>query len=210
MELNFHHRVCMTTESRALSRPSTFTPTALCLQRMALTDDIQKFTLLVQGASSTLESLKRFRNYNGEDPFVTAIQNPPLEYTKLHDLAVKLVKNFPKKRKENDDGFIMPPLSKVNKLASRSSQLIFQLELKNKFLNLNEETARISTETATKNTDQNNPSQQTTKNLPPPDMLKVQLNYMQQIKEITNKMHFVREKLTGEYLKLYTNTFEQQ
>ncbi|GFY34569.1 PRE_C2HC domain-containing protein [Trichonephila clavipes] len=128
----------------------------------------------------------------------------------FNDNGIELVKNVPQKRKENDDGFITPPLSKVNKLANCSSQLNFNIELKNKFLNLNEETAGISTDNASKNDDQNNSSQQTFKNLPPPVMLSVKKKYIEQMKEIKDKLPFVRGKLTGEYLKLYTDTQEQQ
>ncbi|GFS68363.1 RNA-directed DNA polymerase from mobile element jockey [Trichonephila clavipes] len=128
----------------------------------------------------------------------------------FNENGIELVKNVPQKRKENDDDFITPPLSKVNKLANCSSQLNFNIELKNKFLNLNEETAGISTENASKNDDQNNSPQQTFKNLPPPVMLSVKKNYIEQMKEITDKLPFVRGKLTGEYLKLYTDTQEQQ
>ncbi|GFX60848.1 hypothetical protein TNCV_1311411 [Trichonephila clavipes] len=128
----------------------------------------------------------------------------------FNDNGIELVKNVPQKRKEKDDGFITPPLSKVNKLANCSSQLNFNIELKNKFLNLNEETAGISTDNASENDDKNNSSQQTFTNLPPPVMLSVQKNYIEQMKEITDKLPFVRGKLTGEYLKLYTDTQEQQ
>ncbi|GFQ94067.1 hypothetical protein TNCT_327061 [Trichonephila clavata] len=81
-----HH---MTTDSRTPSRPSTPTPTALCLRRKALTDDIQKFTLLMQGSDSTLNSLKRFGTFDANDPYVSVIQNQKQEYTQLHDKAIK-------------------------------------------------------------------------------------------------------------------------
>ncbi|GFS28152.1 hypothetical protein TNIN_426081 [Trichonephila inaurata madagascariensis] len=81
-------------------------------------------------------------------------------------------------------------------------------ELRNKFKNLIEEPTRISTETSA-SPRKPTQSQQPVKNLPPV-MLKVQINYISQMKIITDKMPFVRGKLTGEYLKLYTDTFEQQ
>ncbi|GFT74771.1 hypothetical protein TNCV_2516711 [Trichonephila clavipes] len=114
IELNFDHS--MTIESRTPSRPSTFTPTTLCLRRKTFTDDIQKFTLLVQGANSTLESLKRFGNYNGEDSFVTTIQNQPLEYTKLHNLAVSEFSSLPPCNSPGCPGHYTPPSSppKIN------------------------------------------------------------------------------------------------
>ncbi|GFS50451.1 hypothetical protein TNIN_185261 [Trichonephila inaurata madagascariensis] len=69
-------------------------------------------------------------------------------------------KTFPLKRKEiNDDGFITPPNNKVNKIANCTSQHNFNLELKNKFKNLNEEPARISTETSATNSRQPTQSQ---------------------------------------------------
>ncbi|GFQ95298.1 hypothetical protein TNCT_172901 [Trichonephila clavata] len=78
MEITLDHH--MTTDSRAPSRPSTPTPTALCLRRKALTDDIQKFTLM-QGSDSTLNSLKRFSTFDANDPYVSVIQNQKQEYT---------------------------------------------------------------------------------------------------------------------------------
>ncbi|GFT20371.1 hypothetical protein TNCV_4963961 [Trichonephila clavipes] len=58
----------MPTESRTPSRPSTPITTALCQRHTDLTDDNQKFILLIQGADSTLKSLQRFGRYNNEDP----------------------------------------------------------------------------------------------------------------------------------------------
>ncbi|GFV00826.1 nucleic-acid-binding protein from transposon X-element [Trichonephila clavipes] len=118
-------------------------------------------------------------------------------------------KNPSQKRKENEDGFISPPLSKVNKRNTNASQLSFEIELSNKFKNLNEETARTSTE----NTEINYQNPNTTaipQNLPPPVMLKINKNYNKEMKTITAKFPTVRGKLSGEYLKLYTNSSEQK
>ncbi|GFT96331.1 uncharacterized protein TNCV_2081861 [Trichonephila clavipes] len=243
MEMNTDYH--MPSDSRSPSRPATPTPTATCQRHQQLADEIQKFTLLIQGLNSTLKSLTTYGKFNTEDPVVASLQTQLLEYTRVYNIAVseysslppcdalgcpihgtpsetnsqnenfndngaEIIKNISQKRKENDDGFITPPLNKVNKLANCSSQLNFNIELKNKFLNLNEESAEISTENASKNDDTNNSPQQTFKNLPPPVMLAVQKNYIQQMKEITDKLPFVRGKLTGEYLKLYTDTQEQQ
>ncbi|GFY38483.1 hypothetical protein TNIN_10531 [Trichonephila inaurata madagascariensis] len=76
-------------------------------------------------------------------------------------------KTFPLKRKEiNDDGFITPPISKVNKTANCTTQQNFNSELRNKFKNLIEEPTRISTETSAFPR-QPTQSQQPVKNLPP-------------------------------------------
>ncbi|GFX66174.1 RNA-directed DNA polymerase from mobile element jockey [Trichonephila clavipes] len=247
MEMNTDYH--MPSDSRSPSRPASPTPTATCQRHQQLADEIQKFTLLIQGINSTLKSLTTYGKFNTEDPVVASLQTQLLEYTRVYNIAVseysslppcdahgcpihhtphgtpsetnsqndnfnengtEIIKNISQKRKENDDGFITPQLNKVNKLANCSSQLNFNIELKNKFLNLNEESAEISTENASKNDDANNSPQQTFKNLPPPVMLAVQKNYIEQMKEITDELPFVRGKLTGEYLKLYTDTQEQQ
>ncbi|GFX88632.1 uncharacterized protein TNCV_2660431 [Trichonephila clavipes] len=92
-----------------------------------------------------------------------------------------------------------------------ASQLNFEIELSNKFQDLNQEMVRTSTENNTKESDKQHSSTTTIpQNLPPPVMLKVNENYTVQMKTITDRLPAVRGKLSGEYLKLYTNTHEEQ
>ncbi|GFS88756.1 nucleic-acid-binding protein from transposon X-element [Trichonephila clavipes] len=120
-------------------------------------------------------------------------------------------KSSSQKRKENEDGFTSPPLSKVNKRTKNSTQLNFEIELSNKFKSLNQEQARTSTENENDETNEQNHNTTTIpQNLPPPVMLKINENYHSEMKIITDKFPTVRGKLSGEYLKLYTNTTEQK
>ncbi|GFU32007.1 nucleic-acid-binding protein from transposon X-element [Trichonephila clavipes] len=125
------------------------------------------------------------------------------------NLTLNRNKNPSQKRKENEDGFISPPLSKINKRTTNASQLNFEIELNNKFKTLNEETARTSTEN-TESNDQNPNTTAIPQNLPPPVMLKINKDYHKEMKTITAKFPTVRGKLSGEYLKLYTNSPEQK
>ncbi|GFX53966.1 hypothetical protein TNCV_1154971 [Trichonephila clavipes] len=48
-----------------------------------------------------------------------------------------------------------------------------------------------------------------TNNLPPPVMLRITLTFRDQMKTLNDLMPKIRIKKTGEYMKLYTNTFEE-
>ncbi|GFT36583.1 putative DD41D transposase [Trichonephila clavipes] len=90
-------------------------------------------------------------------------------------------------------------------------KLNFEIELSNKFQDLNQETVRTSTQNNTKESEKQHPSTTTIPhNLPPPVMLKINENYTEQMKTITDRLPAVRGKLSGEYLKLNTNTLDQQ
>ncbi|GFX75727.1 PRE_C2HC domain-containing protein [Trichonephila clavipes] len=204
----------MTLDSRTPFRSSTPTASSLCAKRTELTNDIQQLSLLIQGNNDTINSLIRFGSFHPEDENVAMLQNLLHNYTSRHQQAsnnenVNHVKNPPQKRKENEDGFITPPLSKVNKRTTNASQLNFEIELSNKFQNLNQETARTSSGNENKEINEQNPSTSAIpQNLPPPVMLKINKNYNTQMKTITDKFPTIRGKLSGEYLKLYTNTHE--
>ncbi|GFY36810.1 PRE_C2HC domain-containing protein [Trichonephila clavipes] len=126
------------------------------------------------------------------------------------------------KRKERSDGFTTPPHSTINDI---DNQLNFQIELANKFSVLSQETAETLTTELASPTNQNiviaplpteNLLNASTPNsnapkpnyVPPPIMLKVTETHKQQIKVITDKLPTTRGKLTGEFLKFYTNTNE--
>ncbi|GFS61111.1 hypothetical protein TNCV_4956161 [Trichonephila clavipes] len=54
-----------------------------------------------------------------------------------------------------------------------------------------------------------NKSADLTKNLPPPVMLKITLDFREQMRVINNFMPKIRSKMTGEYFKLYCDTHDQ-
>ncbi|GFW15254.1 hypothetical protein TNCV_173991 [Trichonephila clavipes] len=145
MEMNTDYH--MPSDSRSPSRPATPVPTATCQRHQQLADEIQKFTLLIQGLNSTLKSITTYGKFNTEDPVVASLQTQLHEYTRVYNIAVseysslppcdalgcpihgtpsetnsqnetfhdngaEPIKNISQKRKENDDGFITPPLNK--------------------------------------------------------------------------------------------------
>ncbi|GFY75917.1 retrovirus-related Pol polyprotein from transposon 17.6 [Trichonephila inaurata madagascariensis] len=131
--------------------------------------------------------------------------------------------SHPTKRKEKRT----PPSSKISKF--NDIQPNFQIELASKFNTLSQETPEnnLTTDSASttipntvkaplpkENTlnaptlNQNTLNAPTPNYVPPPIMLKVTDTYKQQMKIITDKLPSTRGKLTGEYLKLYTNTNE--
>ncbi|GFX55633.1 hypothetical protein TNCV_269211 [Trichonephila clavipes] len=143
-----------------------------------------------------------------------------------YNFNLETEKSLPTKRKEKSDGFTTPPSSKISKF--NDIQPNFQIELANRFKVLSQERQKTSPTDSTSTTIQNTvtaplpnentfnvptPNQYTlnvpnSNYAPPPIMLKVSDTYKQQMKIITDKLPTTRGKLTGEYLKLYTNTNE--
>ncbi|GFX71969.1 hypothetical protein TNCV_4628971 [Trichonephila clavipes] len=73
MEMNTDYHMPM--DSRTPSRPATPIQTATCQRHQQLTDEIQKYTLIIQGTNSTLKSLTTYGKLNTEDPVVASLQN---------------------------------------------------------------------------------------------------------------------------------------
>ncbi|GFT02394.1 hypothetical protein TNCV_4625251 [Trichonephila clavipes] len=125
------------------------------------------------------------------------------------------------KRKENSDGFTNPPLRKITKTSrsNSTSELNFNIKLANKFTsldNLNIQSQPIADTTnlphhpniaTTTNTVKPTPN---TVNLPPPTMLNITDDLRNQMKILTTKMPYLRNKKAEQYIKLYTDTFEQR
>ncbi|GFT63890.1 nucleic-acid-binding protein from transposon X-element [Trichonephila clavipes] len=216
----------MTLDSRTPSRPSTPTPTANCLRYTEVTEEIRGLVTAIQANEDIINGMLRFGNLYPDDECIVMQQNLLQNLRTKHEQRINVAqlsnnensnlnininrnKNPSQKRKENEDGFISPPLSKVNKRTTNASQLNFEIELNNKFKTLNEETARTSTENTEIN-DQNPNTTAIPQNLPPPVMLKINKDYHKEMKTITAKFPTVRGKLSGEYLKLYTNSPEQK
>ncbi|GFT97097.1 nucleic-acid-binding protein from transposon X-element [Trichonephila clavipes] len=130
------------------------------------------------------------------------------------------------KRKEKEDVFSSPPTRKLskNKRTNSNLELNFKINLSNKFNGLEnleptiEPVAGTSTDKtainlpSNKNLTGNNKTTQddtSTKKLPPPVMLKITLIFRDQMKTLTDHMPQLRSKMTGEYFKLYCDTFDQ-
>ncbi|GFU09296.1 hypothetical protein TNCV_2421711 [Trichonephila clavipes] len=130
------------------------------------------------------------------------------------------------KSKEKKDGFSSPPTRKLskNKRTNSNPDLNFKINLSNKFNGLEnleltiEPVAETSTDKTAinlpsiKNLTGNNKSTQddaSTKKLAPPVMLMITLNFGDQKKTLTYHMPQLRSKMTGEYFKLYCDTFDQ-
>ncbi|GFW56125.1 putative RNA-directed DNA polymerase from transposon X-element [Trichonephila clavipes] len=126
------------------------------------------------------------------------------------------------KRKENEDGYISPSSRQIakNRRTLPVTENNFKIDLKNKFDQLRlEQTGPALTGTdpdSSKNTSNNTPktNSDATNNgnkkfLPPPIFLEISNEYREQMKTLNKKFPALRSKMTGEYLKLYTDTDEQ-
>ncbi|GFW95097.1 nucleic-acid-binding protein from transposon X-element [Trichonephila clavipes] len=133
------------------------------------------------------------------------------------------------KRKDNESEFFSPPNRKLSKNQNTplATDQNFKINLSNKFNALEIHDSEIDpvegTSTATSVNDANavnnrkkpttnatvNKSADLTKNLPPPVMLKITLDFREQMRVINNFMPKIRSKMTGEYFKLYCDTHDQ-
>ncbi|GFT87319.1 uncharacterized protein TNCV_1447671 [Trichonephila clavipes] len=115
----------------------------------------------------------------------------------------------PQKRKENDDGFVSPSRRQTIKKPNLILSPNFNVETNNKFSNLKQqEIAGTSNDNTTPNDPP--PTTNTPKTyLPPPIMLKTSeeaRETREHMKVITTAFPNIRSKLSGELIKLYTNT----
>ncbi|GFY71866.1 hypothetical protein TNIN_5141 [Trichonephila inaurata madagascariensis] len=100
-------------------------------------------------------------------PLSSPSKNSVISHITLNENDSISVPSKTLKRKDtDDDGFITPPISKVNKTANCATQQKFNIDLRNKFKNLVIEPTRISTETTASRRKPTQP-QQPVKNLPP-------------------------------------------
>ncbi|GFX59215.1 hypothetical protein TNCV_4304471 [Trichonephila clavipes] len=133
------------------------------------------------------------------------------------------------KRKDNESEFVSPPNRKLSKNQNTplATDQNFKINLSNKFNALEIHDSEIDpvegTSTATSVNNVNavnnkkkpttnatvNKSADLTKNLPPPVMLKITLDFREQMRVINNFMPKIRSKMTGEYFKLYCDTHDQ-
>ncbi|GFW81555.1 RNA-directed DNA polymerase from mobile element jockey [Trichonephila clavipes] len=205
-----------------------------CARLEATKADIRRYTLIVQGFENMISTLKQSNAQDEHDPtFVEMVK----QCTMYEDLLEKAVSEFgtlpycdtpgspvhetptsspvksqPTKRKD-EEGFTSPPPGKVSK-NNLTYKEKFKINLQNRFNNLqpkDTKAAGTSRTNTTKNTTllprANNPG---AKNLPPPVFLKYSKYHRLQMKTLNDIYPELRSKLTGEYIKLYSDTDEER
>ncbi|GFX92732.1 nucleic-acid-binding protein from transposon X-element [Trichonephila clavipes] len=131
-----------------------------------------------------------------------------------------LLKSTATKRKETDIGFVSPPTRKLSKnlKTNENPEPNFRIDLTNRFNGL-ENQEPITTPvagTSTGNASATSTNRNTTtvvpeneRKLPLPIFLKITDNYRVQMKIVNNFMPKLRNKMSGEYFKLYCDTHDQ-
>ncbi|GFT36720.1 relaxin receptor 1, partial [Trichonephila clavipes] len=194
----------------------------VCRKRVLLTS---RLTTMESGIDDIRNIINKYKE-NGHDASSFLIQDQLK--IKEHFEKERQQLEFPPlptptqvKRKENSDGFANSPLRKITKTSrsNSTSELNFNIELANKFTSLdylNIQFQPIADTTnlphhpniaTTTNTVKPTPN---TVNLPPPTMLKITDDLRNQMKILTTKMPYLRNKKAGQYVKLYTDTFDQR
>ncbi|GFX62240.1 hypothetical protein TNCV_3306141 [Trichonephila clavipes] len=181
------------------SRPSTPELSTPCEQLIKIHDNIRKFSLLAQGTEDSLRLLSPYMK--ADDPEVVDLFARLKYYQEQHRNA--------ECEKENDDGFVSPSRRQTIKKPNLILSPNFNVETNNKFSNLKQqEIAGTSNDNTTPNDPP--PTTNTPKTyLPPPIMLKTSeeaRETREHMKVITTAFPNIRSKLSGELIKLYTNT----
>ncbi|GFT14933.1 nucleic-acid-binding protein from transposon X-element [Trichonephila clavipes] len=133
-------------------------------------------------------------NNPGKRKDISSFEYPPLRKT-----VIKIVLDFP----ANEEINLSP-----NKYALPQKVNLINLENPGSTAN---ETNSSSPRMEAKNTGSNNSTNQSTAQnpLPPPVMLFVEENYKTEMAAITKAFPKIRSRLTGDFLKLYTDSFEE-
>ncbi|GFY12290.1 hypothetical protein TNCV_283931 [Trichonephila clavipes] len=140
------------------------------------------------------------------------------DYTRLLNLTV--IKSTAVKRKETDIGFVSFPTCKLSKNlrtnANPDSNFCINLSYKFNGLEIQEPSSNPVAGTSTGNPSATNTTKNSTtivsdndKKLPPPIMLKITDDYRVQMKIVNNFLPKIRNKMSGEYFKLYCDTHDQ-
>ncbi|GFT74014.1 hypothetical protein TNCV_1655711 [Trichonephila clavipes] len=218
------------------SRPSTPELSTPCEQLIQIHSNIRKFSLLAKGTEDSLRLLSPYMKANDPEVvdlfarlkyYQEQHHNAECEYGTLYcttpgctvhgtppptpNISQQEFPALPKinsqKRKENDDGFVSPTRRQTIKKPNLILSPNFTLETDNKFSNLKQqEIAGTSNDNTTTNDPP--PSANTPRTyLPPPIMLKTSAETREHMKVITTAFPNIRSKLSGELIKLYTNTF---
>ncbi|GFY60419.1 hypothetical protein TNIN_122551, partial [Trichonephila inaurata madagascariensis] len=126
----------------------------------------------------------------------------------------ELPKPSSKRQESDDDGFISPTAKQTFKI-QRVELKNFDLDTSNKFDILNKNDVAGISQPATNVNAHSNTSGTTTHNtsepnaLPPPVFLKIEKNYIEQLKTLTDIIPKLRSKKTGELIKLYTDNYDE-
>ncbi|GFY45609.1 hypothetical protein TNIN_154371 [Trichonephila inaurata madagascariensis] len=215
--------------SSGRNTPEPLTGPTSCARLEVTKADIRRFTLIVQGYDNMITSLKHSNAQDEHDPtFVEMVKQRTYYENRLEKAVSEFgnlpycdtpgcpihetptaspVKAIPTKRKD-EDGFTSPPPSKTSK-NNVSFQENFKLNLANRFNNLkpqDTETAGTSRNINARNTTLQPKANPATNNLPPPIFLVITENHRTQMKKLDDLYPDLRSKLTGEYVKLYTDT----
>ncbi|GFT26329.1 putative RNA-directed DNA polymerase from transposon X-element [Trichonephila clavipes] len=181
------------------SRPSTPELSTSCEQLVQIHNNIRKFSLLAKGTEDSLRLLSPYMK--ADDPEVVDLFARLKYYQEQHRNA----EFNSQKRKENDDGFVSPTRRQTIKKPNLILSPNFNVETNNKFSNLNQQEIAGTNDNTTTNDPP--PSTNTPKTyLPPPIMLKTSDETREHMKVITTTFPNIRSKLSGELIKLYTNT----
>ncbi|GFU91152.1 nucleic-acid-binding protein from transposon X-element [Trichonephila clavipes] len=217
------------------SRPSSPELSTPCEQLIQIHSNIRKFSLLAKGTEDSLRLLSPYMKANDPEvvdlfarlkyyqeqhhdaeceygtlycttPGCTVHGTPPPTPNISQQEFPALPKINSQKRKENDDGFVSPTRRQTIKKPNLILSPNFTLETDNKFSNLKQqEIAGTSNDNTTTN-DPPPPTNTPKTYLPPPIMLKTSEKTREHMKVITTAFPNIRSKLSGELIKLYTNT----
>ncbi|GFU83060.1 hypothetical protein TNCV_65301 [Trichonephila clavipes] len=148
-----------------------------CQRRHQLAQDIKYYTITMENLKFNIKS-RRINGLLDESSHIMKEHHQRLaNYSSLHQITLNLSNKF--NGLENS----VPTIDPVEG-TSTSTAVTKVLVNKNP--------------SANKNTNQ---TTDTTKKLPPPVMLKITLNFREQMKTITDYMPKLRSKMTGEYFK---------
>ncbi|GFX98145.1 nucleic-acid-binding protein from transposon X-element [Trichonephila clavipes] len=208
-------------------RPTGQTP---CAKLEATKADIGRYTLIVQGYENMITTLKQSNAQDEHDPTFVEMVKQCTHYEDLLDKAVSEfgtlpycdtpgcpvhetptsspIKSQSTKRKE-EDGFTTPPPGKISK-NNLTYKEKFKINLQNRFNNLQPKDTKAAGPSRNNTTLMPKANHPGAKNLPPPVFLKYTKNHRLQMKTLNDIYPELRGKLTGEYIKLLTDTDEDR
>ncbi|GFW07246.1 putative RNA-directed DNA polymerase from transposon X-element [Trichonephila clavipes] len=206
--------------SNESTRPGTPTESN-CERLIAIKNDIEKFSIVVENTKAGLKTLL-FAGIPENYPTILD-HNRRLEDCSPVKYSQSISKTNSIKRKENEDGYTSPSSRQTakNRRTTPANENNFKIDLRNKFNNLRIEQVAGPSLTETVNTQVNDtpnttskPNTETTskgnsKLLPPPVFLEITTDYRNQMKVLNSKYPKLCSKMTGEYLKLYTDTDDE-
>ncbi|GFU76558.1 hypothetical protein TNCV_1940461 [Trichonephila clavipes] len=216
------------------STPKRLSGPTPCAKLEATNADIRCYTLIVQGFENMISSLRHSNAQDEHDPtFVEMVK----QGSRYEDLLEKAVSEFGKlpycdtpgypvhetptsspvkfqlTKRKDEDGFTSPPSGKVSK-NNLTYKEKFKINLQNRFNHLQPKDTKAAGTSRTNTTKNNtlipranNPG---AKNLPPPVFLKYMKDHRIQMKTLNDIYPELRSKLTGEYIKLYSDTDEER